>query len=245
MTTPRRRNPNGAGTITKRKDGRYQAAVYVLQPDGTRARKFAYGKTWAECDTKRRDLLTKVDRGVPVPTRSAKLAAHPALPGAVPRQEDAGEAERPGRTNSSRPDRQGHDRGDCQGIPPCSALGDLGGLPRGTNHAQRRQARRSTQGRRLRRTTLDAGANLDVHLRFPAGSALRSLHARRRPGPAPRGTCRSALAGHRPGRPHGPGTETASAARTTRTTRRTAASAPSLSPRSASHPCVGSACGNP
>ncbi|MGW1136952.1 site-specific integrase [Streptomyces zhihengii] len=74
MATQRKRNPNGAGTITKRKDGRYQAAVYVLQPDGTRARKFAYGKTWAECDTKRRELLDKVDQGVPVPTRSAKLA---------------------------------------------------------------------------------------------------------------------------------------------------------------------------
>ncbi|MEU6115066.1 site-specific integrase [Streptomyces sp. NPDC047117] len=74
MAQQRKRNPNGAGTITKRKDGRYQAAVYVLQPDGTRARKFAYGKTWAECDTKRRDLLNKVDNGVPVPTRSAKLA---------------------------------------------------------------------------------------------------------------------------------------------------------------------------
>ncbi|MFC8644270.1 tyrosine-type recombinase/integrase [[Kitasatospora] papulosa] len=74
MATQRKRNPNGAGTITKRKDGRYQAAVYVLQPDGTRARKFAYGKTWAECDTKRRELLAKVDQGVPVPTRSAKLS---------------------------------------------------------------------------------------------------------------------------------------------------------------------------
>ncbi|MEU7551711.1 site-specific integrase [Streptomyces sp. NPDC044571] len=74
MATPRKRNPNGAGTITKRKDGRYQAAVYVLQPDGTRARKFAYGKTWAECDAKRRELLAKVDQGVPVPTRSAKLS---------------------------------------------------------------------------------------------------------------------------------------------------------------------------
>ncbi|WP_329395342.1 site-specific integrase [Streptomyces lydicus] len=74
MAQQRKRNPNGAGTITKRKDGRYQAAVYVLQPDGTRARKFAYGKTWAECDTKRRELLAKVDQGVPVPTRSAKLA---------------------------------------------------------------------------------------------------------------------------------------------------------------------------
>lgn len=74
MATQRKRNPNGAGTINKRKDGRYQAAVYVLQPDGTRARKFAYGKTWAECDAKRRELLDKVDQGVPVPTRSARLA---------------------------------------------------------------------------------------------------------------------------------------------------------------------------
>ncbi|MFI9548457.1 tyrosine recombinase XerC [Streptomyces sp. NPDC052016] len=74
MAQQRKRNPNGAGTITKRKDGRYQCAVYVLQPDGTTARKFAYGKTWAECDTKRRELLDKVAQGVPVPTRSAKLA---------------------------------------------------------------------------------------------------------------------------------------------------------------------------
>ncbi|MEU4079715.1 site-specific integrase [Streptomyces venezuelae] len=74
MPGKRKRNPNGAGTITQRKDGRFQAAVYVLQPDGTRARKFAYGKTWAECDAKRRALLDKVASGTPVPTRSAKLA---------------------------------------------------------------------------------------------------------------------------------------------------------------------------
>ncbi|MFI9004906.1 tyrosine-type recombinase/integrase [Streptomyces sp. NPDC053541] len=74
MAIQRKRNPNGAGTITQRKDGRYQAAVYVLQPDGTTARKFAYGKTWAECDAKRRALLDKVDNGVPVPTRSMKLS---------------------------------------------------------------------------------------------------------------------------------------------------------------------------
>ncbi|WP_062216872.1 site-specific integrase [Streptomyces sp. NBRC 109706] len=74
MARQRKRNPNGTGTITKRSDGRYQAAVYVLQPDGTRARKYAYGKTWTECDTKRRALLAKAESGVPVPTRSAKLA---------------------------------------------------------------------------------------------------------------------------------------------------------------------------
>ncbi|WP_436777849.1 tyrosine-type recombinase/integrase [Yinghuangia sp. YIM S09857] len=69
-----KRNPNGAGTITKRKDGRYQAAVYVLQPDGTRARKYAYGHTWTECDEKRQELIAKDRRGVPTPTRSAKLS---------------------------------------------------------------------------------------------------------------------------------------------------------------------------
>ncbi|WP_369235519.1 tyrosine-type recombinase/integrase [Streptomyces sp. R21] len=74
MAKQRKRNPNGAGTITKRKDGRYQCAVYVLQPDGTTARKYAYGNTWEECDAKRRVLLAKVASGIPVPTRSAKLS---------------------------------------------------------------------------------------------------------------------------------------------------------------------------
>jgi integrase len=63
----------GAGG-PRAKDGRYQCAVYVPQPDGTRARKFAYGQTWAECDAKRRELLDKAENGIPVPTRSAKLA---------------------------------------------------------------------------------------------------------------------------------------------------------------------------
>jgi len=71
---PRRRNPNGAGTVTRRSDGRYQAAVYVLQPDGTRARKFVYGRSWEECDEKRQELIAKTRKGIPVPTRSAKLA---------------------------------------------------------------------------------------------------------------------------------------------------------------------------
>jgi integrase len=71
---PRRRNPNGTGTVTKRSDGRYQAAVYVLQPDGTRARKFVYGRSWEDCDEKRQELIAKTRKGIPVPTRSAKLA---------------------------------------------------------------------------------------------------------------------------------------------------------------------------
>ncbi|MET8544812.1 site-specific integrase [Kitasatospora sp. NPDC004799] len=69
-----KRNPNGAGTVTKRKDGRYQAAVYVVQPDGTRARKYVYGKTWEECDQKRLELVQRDRQGIPTPTRSAKLS---------------------------------------------------------------------------------------------------------------------------------------------------------------------------
>ncbi|MEU3951775.1 tyrosine-type recombinase/integrase [Streptomyces achromogenes] len=70
---PRKRNPNGSGTVTRRADGRYQAAVYVPQPDGTTKRKFAYGKTYDECDRKRRELLDRAAGGIPTPTRDMTL----------------------------------------------------------------------------------------------------------------------------------------------------------------------------
>ncbi|MDI9887307.1 site-specific integrase [Streptomyces sp. HNM0645] len=70
----RKRNPNGAGSIWQRKDGRYEARVYVPQPDGTRRRKTVYGATWDECDAKRQELVLRDRQGVPTPTRSAKLS---------------------------------------------------------------------------------------------------------------------------------------------------------------------------
>ncbi|MZF85963.1 tyrosine-type recombinase/integrase [Streptomyces sp. SID5643] len=69
----RKRNPNGSGTVTKRSDGRYQAAVYVPQPDGTVKRKYAYGRTYDECDSKRRELIDRAKGGVPTPTRDMTL----------------------------------------------------------------------------------------------------------------------------------------------------------------------------
>ncbi|MEW1634486.1 site-specific integrase [Streptomyces sp. NPDC093801] len=69
-----KKNPNGAGSIWQRKDGRYEARVYVPQPDGTRARKTVYGKTWQECDEKRQELVLRDRQGVPTPTRSARLS---------------------------------------------------------------------------------------------------------------------------------------------------------------------------
>ncbi|MCQ4044640.1 tyrosine-type recombinase/integrase [Streptantibioticus rubrisoli] len=70
----RRKNPNGSGSIWLRKDGRYEARVYVPQPDGTRKRKTVYGATWDECDTKRQELVRRDRQGIPTPTRSAKLS---------------------------------------------------------------------------------------------------------------------------------------------------------------------------
>ncbi|MFI6248494.1 tyrosine-type recombinase/integrase [Streptomyces sp. NPDC051016] len=70
---PRKRNPNGSGTVTKRADGRYQAAVYVPQPDGTTKRKYAYGKSFEECDQKRRELIDRSNGGIPTPTRDMTL----------------------------------------------------------------------------------------------------------------------------------------------------------------------------
>ncbi len=69
-----KRNPNGAGSIWQRKDGRYEARAYVPQPDGTRKRKTVYGSTWEECDTKRQELVRRDRQGIPTPTRSAKLS---------------------------------------------------------------------------------------------------------------------------------------------------------------------------
>lgn len=46
----------------------------MLQPDGTRARKYAYGSTWIECDEKRQELIGRDRAGIPTPTRSMKPA---------------------------------------------------------------------------------------------------------------------------------------------------------------------------
>jgi integrase len=60
-----KRNPNGMGTVVRRSDGRYQAAVYVLTSTGHRVRKYVYGKTWEEANDERLKLLDNNRRGVP------------------------------------------------------------------------------------------------------------------------------------------------------------------------------------
>ncbi|MCT9090486.1 site-specific integrase [Streptomyces sp. ASQP_92] len=63
-----KRRANGEGTITKRKDGRYHAAAYVYRPDGTRVRKFVYGKTRDEVADKLTEIQEKTRQGIPAAT---------------------------------------------------------------------------------------------------------------------------------------------------------------------------------
>lgn len=60
------RRANGEGTVYRRKDGRWECAVYVLGGDGTRRRVRVYGKVREEV-LKKRDALIAADRqGLPV-----------------------------------------------------------------------------------------------------------------------------------------------------------------------------------
>lgn len=69
-----KRNMNGMGTVTRRKDGRWQAAVYVPQPDGTEKRKFVYGATREEAEIERGKLVDRARKKKPTPTRSPMLS---------------------------------------------------------------------------------------------------------------------------------------------------------------------------
>jgi hypothetical protein len=70
-----RKRGNGEGTIARRADGRFVAAFYVTRPDGTRGRKWLYGRTRAEVAAELARLAKRVDSGAVVPTRSPTLSA--------------------------------------------------------------------------------------------------------------------------------------------------------------------------
>ncbi|WP_181767103.1 tyrosine-type recombinase/integrase [Streptomyces albidus (ex Kaewkla and Franco 2022)] len=69
-----KKRANGEGTITKRKDGRYQAAAYVYRPDGTRVRKFVYGKSRDEVADKLTEIQEKTRLRIPAATSAMPLA---------------------------------------------------------------------------------------------------------------------------------------------------------------------------
>ncbi len=71
-----RKRGNGEGTITRRADGRYTAAIFVIRPDGTRGRKWVYGATRAEVARKLVELTQRVNAGVVMPTRSPTVGEY-------------------------------------------------------------------------------------------------------------------------------------------------------------------------
>ncbi len=73
MPSGSRRSPNGSGTVYRRKDGRYEAAVWVTTPTGQRRRKRVYGHTYGEAHEKYVVLLRQAHQGLSVATRSQRL----------------------------------------------------------------------------------------------------------------------------------------------------------------------------
>ncbi|HCA88563.1 MAG TPA: site-specific integrase [Streptomyces sp.] len=71
-----KRRPNGGGTITKRKDGRYMGAAYVTNASGQRVRRYVYGKTYDEAAEALGKLQGQERQGVPVPDRTWKLGEY-------------------------------------------------------------------------------------------------------------------------------------------------------------------------
>jgi hypothetical protein len=61
-----RKRANGEGTIVQRKDGRYEAKVFVPTTAGTVKRLSVYGKTREECHAKYVKLKAQADDGIPV-----------------------------------------------------------------------------------------------------------------------------------------------------------------------------------
>lgn len=82
MTTPRdtpasrRVRANGDGTVYQRKDGRWEAAGYVLAPGNTRRRVHVYGATRKEALAKLTEKIAASNRGLPVPSAQGSLAAY-------------------------------------------------------------------------------------------------------------------------------------------------------------------------
>ncbi|GAA0908209.1 hypothetical protein GCM10009574_101020 [Streptomyces asiaticus] len=77
MTTPRDTSPsrrtraNGDGTLYQRKDGRWEAAGYVLAPGNTRRRVRVNGTTRKEALAKLTEKIAASNRGLPIPRRAA------------------------------------------------------------------------------------------------------------------------------------------------------------------------------
>jgi len=71
-----KKRPNGEGSIYRRKDGRWEGAMFVATNVGTRKRIRVYGSSRQEVHTKLTGEQAKAHRGVPAPSRGWRLDAY-------------------------------------------------------------------------------------------------------------------------------------------------------------------------
>ena len=74
-TGSRRVRANGDGTVYQRKDGRWEAAGYVLAPGDTRKRIHVYGTTRKDALAQLTEKIATSNRGIPAPTAQGSVAA--------------------------------------------------------------------------------------------------------------------------------------------------------------------------
>ncbi|MFF5566190.1 tyrosine-type recombinase/integrase [Streptomyces sp. NPDC012623] len=72
----RRVRANGDGTVYQRKDGRWEAAGYVLAPGNTRKRVRVYGATRKDAMTKLTERIAASNRGLPVAAADSTVGAY-------------------------------------------------------------------------------------------------------------------------------------------------------------------------
>ncbi|WP_235922145.1 tyrosine-type recombinase/integrase [Lentzea tibetensis] len=70
------RRANGEGSIYRRKDGRYEAALYVFTPSGKRKRFRIYGKRRVEVAEKLAEAKVDLIQGIPTAERTWKLGEY-------------------------------------------------------------------------------------------------------------------------------------------------------------------------
>ena len=76
MAAGTQRRGSGEGTICRRKDGRWCAAVFMPTAGGGEKRVYVYGRTHQEVHAKLIELQERRRRSIPVPSRSWKLGAY-------------------------------------------------------------------------------------------------------------------------------------------------------------------------
>src|SRR5690606_34321567 len=69
-------NPNGSGSISQRKDGRYELKIFVTTPEGHRKRISIYRDTWDEADAERTRLKELERRGMVVEVTTMTVAEY-------------------------------------------------------------------------------------------------------------------------------------------------------------------------